>query len=163
MNIFVLDREPKKSALYHCNKHVVKMVLETAQLLSTAIRIVTQGKDNEKLYKLTHFNHPCSLWVRNKPENFYWTVDLGMCLASEFTFRFNKIHKSKIVIETCYEMAIQHGYLKNTENLPEPEFIYCGPDKYRENDVINSYRSYYQHEKVDFAKYTNRDFPEWLV
>ena len=76
MNIFVLDTSPKLAAEYHCNKHVVKMIIETAQMLSTAHDYLETGISG--LYKPTHKNHPCSIWVRQSRENYLWTLDLGM-------------------------------------------------------------------------------------
>ncbi len=97
MNIFVLDQDPKVCAKYHNNKHVVKMILETAQLLC-GVHHMVESKI-EIPYKLSHKNHPCSIWARECIENYVWLCDLGMELCFEYTYRYGKKHKSQAVFE----------------------------------------------------------------
>src|ERR1700756_168681 len=98
MNIFALDLSPVKSAEYACDKHVVKMIIETAQLLSTAIHIQVPRNENYLLYKTTHVHHPCSKWTRESRENFEWLVDYGIALSKEYTVRYGKYHKCEPTI-----------------------------------------------------------------
>ena len=102
MNIFVLDKDINTSAQYHPNKHIVKMPLETAQLLCTAyielnkeinsIKTNINYYENNKikevvnLYKSTHKNHPCTLWVKHSFGNFKWTIEHGLALCAEYKF-----------------------------------------------------------------------------
>jgi hypothetical protein len=83
MNIFLLDSNIKKCAQYHCDKHVVKMILESAQILSTVLRLngVDQG------YKTTHANHPCTLWAGKSFSNWKWLRELASALNKEYRFR----------------------------------------------------------------------------
>lgn len=94
MNIFVTSPCPVQSARYLDDARVVKMILETAQLLSTAVRYI--GVDVG--YKSTHVNHPCAIWVRASRHNYAWAVAHGQALAAEYTKRYGKIHKSGAVI-----------------------------------------------------------------
>ena len=94
MNIFVTSECPKESAKYLDDKRTCKMVLETAQLLSTAVRLAGR----EVGYKATHANHPCSIWTRESSANFDWVVDHGLALAAEYSNRYGRVHKSEEVI-----------------------------------------------------------------
>ena len=93
MNIFILDRNLKKCAQYHCDRHVVKMILESAQLLSTVLRI----NDIDEGYRPTHQNHPCTLWAGKSLTNWIWLRKLAENLNSEYKFRFNKTTNQKVI------------------------------------------------------------------
>jgi hypothetical protein len=152
MNIFVLHNNPKIAAQMHNDKHVVKMILETAQLLCTSI-IVNGG---EAPYKCTHVNHPSAIWARESKANYLWLVKLGLFLCKEYTFRYNKVHKSKAVIEYC---------LKNMPNFEKKEmtdFALAMPDQYKLGSAVESYRAYYLGEKMPISNWTKRDKPDWL-
>lgn len=152
MNIFFLDFDTKKCAEYHCDKHVVKMILETAQLLCSTHWVI----GSEAPYKLSHKNHPCSIWVRESLSNYLYLCDLGLELCKEYTYRYGKRHKSQDVIEWC---------LTNKPNISDKEFTEppkAMPDEYKVNNVIESYRNYYIGAKKDFAKWKNRNIPEWF-
>ena len=89
MNVFFLDREPVVAAKYHCDRHVVKMIVETAQLLSTACHMV--GADDNDLYKKTHVNHPSSVWVRSSRHHYVWTLRLLVALCKECAVELMKL------------------------------------------------------------------------
>lgn len=168
MNIFALSDSPVLSAQYQHDKHVVKMTLETAQLLSTAARYTPpdfvndymSDRDFKKLYKPTHFNHPCSKWARNNPNNFKWLCEHGLALAAEFKHRFKHDHRSGAIIRICAN-AIAHN---RSQGEVEP-FAMAMPDEYKTSDPVLSYRQYYLAEKIkDDSKWTDRrsSLPEWL-
>lgn len=96
MNIFAISDRPVECAQMLDDRRLVKMVLETAQLLCTAARIndyvVPELKPN--LYNNTHVNHPCSIWARANFNNYYWLYTLFNNLSAEYTHRYNKVHKS---------------------------------------------------------------------
>lgn len=96
MNIFATSKCPKKCAEYLDDKRVVKMCLETAQLLSTALRI--NGYEGDDVYKATHVNHPCTIWVAATRMNYLWTVQHLQALCSEYTKRYGKTHKCEDMI-----------------------------------------------------------------
>jgi hypothetical protein len=156
MNIFVLDEDPEIAARMHCDKHVVKMVLETAQLLCTAIDVHTEGKV-KPLYRTTHKNHPCAVWVRESIENFLWTAELGLRLAEEYTHRYGKRHKSENVIRWCLDNC------PNFPHIPMTERPLCMPDDCKIGNVVTSYRVYYRNkaESITMA-FTNRTKPAFM-
>ena len=97
MNIFYLDRDPVVAAKMHCDKHVVKMILESAQMLSTAHRVLDGDEyaDERGLYKMAHKNHPSTIWVRTSTDNYMWLNRLFGALCKEYTYRYNKQHSSQ--------------------------------------------------------------------
>jgi hypothetical protein len=158
MNIFVLDLDPRKCATYHSNSHVVKMVLETAQLLCGVHHMSNPISTLQVPYKLSHKNHPCSIWVRDCIENYIWLCDLGLSLCEEYTYRYGKRHKSQDVIEWC---------MTNIPNLREngdvTPFALAMPDECKVNTAVDSYRLYYITHKKGFSTWKNRNKPEWFI
>ena len=156
MNIFFLDNDIRKCAQYHCDKHFFKMIFETAQLLCGAHH-TTDSQYCDIPYKLSHKNHPCSIWVRESLSNYLYLCDLGLELCKEYTYRYGKRHKSQDVIEWC---------LIHKPNIHDVDFtsppLAMGDEFKIGNDVIESYRNYYIGAKKDFAKWKNRDVPEWF-
>ena len=155
MNIFVLDRDVRKCAQYHNDKHVVKMILETAQLLCGVHHMVEENTD-EVPYRLSHKNHPCSIWVRENISNYLWLCELGLELCKEYTHRYEKRHKSQDVIEWC---------LINLPSIPEEDFTEppkAMPEEYKVDDVVQSYRNYYLGDKKYFSKWKKREVPYWF-
>lgn len=148
MNIFALDYDPTVAAKYHCDKHVVKMVLETAQMLST---ITGHG------YKPSFQNHPCTVWARQSTANFLWLHDLGVALGKEYTHRYGKRHKSSFIIAEQWPPPT---------SVPQGEltpFALAMPDYCKLEDPVESYREYYKREKYGILCYTRRPMPEWLA
>lgn len=144
MNIFILSRDPILAAQYQCDKHVVKMCLETAQILSTI---------NGGPYKPTHPHHPCTVWARSSQANYEWLWMHGMALCEEYTHLYGKRHKSQDVIEQLSIAPVSGGELT--------EHIQCMPDQYKCADVVEAYRAYYRGDKEGFAKWTKRKVPDW--
>lgn len=153
MNIFILDTDPKICASYHCDKHVVKMIVETAQILSTALHL--NGLENPP-YKPTHKNHPCVQWAASSSSNFNWLLQLGFWLSTEYITRYGKTHKSEEVILKCSEL--RHII---TPKLQTP-FTLCCPEEYKSSDPVETYRRYYKAEKSIFAKYKNSTTPKFM-
>lgn len=154
MNIFYLDKKPEKCAKYHCNKHVVKMILEYTQILSS----VKYRYGEKGPLKLTHKNHPCVLWAGDAHNNFMFLKELVKNLLKEYTYRFTKHHK----YENFYfdkEFVLEKRFLVE-EFSPPPK---CMPEKYKQKDTVTSYRNYYLGEKSRFAKWTKRKIPKWYM
>lgn len=152
MNIFFLDKDIRKCAQYHCDKHVVKMILETAQLLCSAHWVV----DSEAPYKLSHKNHPCSIWVRESLTNYLYLCELGLELCKEYSYRYGKRHKSQEIIEWC---------VTNKVNICDKGFTTppkAMPDEYKTDCVVESYRNYYRGEKKSFTTWKGREIPSWF-
>lgn len=152
MNIFFLDYDTKKCARYHCDKHVVKMILETAQLLCGAHWVT----GSEAPYKLSHQNHPCSIWVRESLSNYLYLCDLGLELCKEYTYRYGRTHKSQQIIEWCLDKKLN---IKDKGFTEPPKAM---PNECKLESVIDSYRNYYIKEKKSFAKWKNREIPNWF-
>lgn len=151
MNIFILDTDPTLAAQYQCDKHVVKMVLESTQLLSNAY------PEGEGPYKRTHMNHPCSLWARECFENWSWLLDHADALCKEFTFRYRKLHKCHTLVTN---MAQKHPMLQAIGH--QTPFIEAMPDNFKNPDPVVAYRNYYMGAKYTIAKWEKgRGKPEW--
>lgn len=156
MNIFFVHEDPSVAARSLPDKLVVKMPLETAQLLSTAVNEMGGSAP----YKSTHKNHPSALWCRESPSNFNWLVTHGLALCAEYSFRYGKRHKCEDVIHTCSALAHKLNKWPSVDNTYPP---LCMPEQYKSRDVVLSYRSYMIGEKQHYAKWTKRTRPEWFV
>ena len=155
MNIFFLDENPTLSAQYHVDKHVVKMILETAQLLC-GVHHMTPQVTLQVPYKLSHKNHPCAIWARESLSNYLYLCEMGLELGKEYTYRYGKKHKSIEVIEWC---------IVNKPNIPDIGFTTPAkamPDEYKVDSVVESYRNYYIGAKNGFASWKNREKPFWF-
>lgn len=151
MNIFVLDYDIKKCAQYHCDKHVVKMCIEYAQLLSS----VHHSLGKPAGYSLTHKNHPCAIWVRQNMNNYEWLFNLAIELGDEYTHRYGKKHKSISIVETLPIPELEYDKL-----TPHPK---CVRDDLKSiPDVVEAYRTYYIEDKASFCTWKNREKPEWF-
>jgi hypothetical protein len=150
MNIFVLDADPSVAAKAQCDKHVVKMVLESAQLLSTAQQV--NGNPGLGMYKPTHKNHPCTKWASETYANYSWLYQHFDALCSEYTNRYGKVHKSSGLLATLHP-----SNFPGTGFVQTP-FAQAMPDEYRSEDPVRAYRAYYLAEKR-FAEW-NRSTPQ---
>lgn len=153
MNIFVLDTNPELCAKYHSDKHVVKMLLETAQLLCSAYYFT--GKAELSPYKLTHAKHPCSIWTRESLANWRWLRQLAIELYKEYKYRYNnKIHKSgELILQLQEPNLIDIGLTK---------FCQCMDFQYKNFSPVQAYRDYYKGAKQHLLQYTRREIPNWL-
>jgi len=156
MNIFHLHKVPKICAEYHCDRHVVKMILETAQMLSTAYR--KKFGDNDDLYKTAYPKHPMTIWVGDSGDNFFWSVQLLDQLLYQYTVRYKKVHKT-IKISNLLHSKHKLWHTWKTKFTRPP---LCMPDEYKSDDYIQSYRNYYIGDKKRFARYTSVDTPEFM-
>lgn len=151
MNIFVVDEDPIVAAQQLCDKHVVKMVLETAQMLCTVAR---QNGFEKAPYKMAHPKHPCTIWAGKSAKNWEWLLAHGMALCEEYSRRYGKIHKSEAVIRWCSCLPL---------TFPEREltpFAQAMPAQYKNECVVTAYRAYYQNEKASFATWKT-EVPQW--
>lgn len=172
MNIFYLDKDFTKCAEYHCDKHIVKMIVEYAQLLSTAHRMldgysyVYNYKTKEgnlddfdmhiRLYSITHPNHPCTLWVQKSHRNYMWLLSLFQACCAEYKKRYQKIHKTSELYK--YLMFYPKNIPKGGFTLP-PMLM---PEHLKGKSVVQSYRRYYLEYKMRFAKWNYSPKPYWV-
>jgi len=151
MNIFVVDKNPKIAAKMLCDKHVVKMIVETAQMLCTVARL----RGHDAPYRATHKNHPCTKWADKTKGNWDWLIEHGIEMCEEYTRRYNRRHKTQDVIEWCrdnHHIGPQFGCLT--------PFAQAVPDKYKSSNPVKAYRDYYIGEKSHIAKWKNSP-PIW--
>ena len=165
MNIFVTDECPVKSAQHHCNVHNVKMILEVAQMLSTA-HFVLDGV--QVGYKPTHKNHPCSIWIRETSENYKWAYDHLKALCDEYTFRTGKVHKTSELLKS---LAKQPCKIVCGARTP---FAMAMPDPFKKLGVFDqtkAYKAYLNEKFKEWAcrekpmrvEWHNRAKPDWVV
>ena len=147
MNIFYFDRDPVKAAEVQYDKHVAKMTLESAQMLSTAHHHYAEllGYDNSYIpYKKAHYNHPSTIWTRQNSRNYYWLFNHMIALGNEYTKRYGKKHLS---ITKCFEV-LQNCPLGMPLGGSFTEPPQCMPDQYKvDGDSLTAYWNYYENEK----------------
>lgn len=155
MNIFFLDSDPKKNAQYHVDRHVVKMIVESLQLLSAAF------PPGVAPYKVTHANHPCAIWVRESRSNYNELVEIAEALCAEYTHRYGKTHKCESLLpwfKGAASMLVDKG--STTKPRAFGEFKNVIPET---GCVYSDYRNYYIMAKGHLANYKNRNKPDWFV
>ena len=178
MNIFYLHYDPKQAAEWMVDKHVVKMILESAQLLSTAHRLldgemkiglsktgrkakrwVLQDSRDNVIYQATHINHPSAVWCRESVPNYLWLVEHFFALMEEYTYRYGKTHK-------C-QGDLSYMLQSPPKNLTKYDFTLmpsCMADEDKiGQDPIDNYRNYYKIGKSRMHKWTKREAPEWIA
>ena len=176
MNIFYLHEDPIQNAKWHIDKHIVKMPIEYAQLMSTAHRLLDgemylgktaigrnikrwklHDEREDILYKASHINHPSAIWVRESIENYFQMYKLYMAVLAEFTNRYGKVHGSSKPSIALIRPPSNIPMVKGTQ-LPQ-----CMPEmcKVKDNPIL-AYRNYYIVEKNSFASWKNREIPEWF-
>ena len=152
MNIFVLDRDIRRCARYHCDAHVSKMILESVQILCTALN----KKGFETPYRSTHMKHPCVLWAEESYDNFLWLARLARALNGEYRYRYRRQadHASIAVLAQIENLPFEGAGLT--------EFAQAMPDSYKvPGDPVSAYRAFYNGEKWPFARWTRRAPPPW--
>jgi len=178
MNIFVLSQDPQEAARFHCNKHVVKMILESAQMLCTAhwlhlleskgkrlsdfkrVRDAQQWlfentpREKQPPWKMSHVRHPCTIWTCDNISNYTWHLKLCESLLTEYKRRYKRNHKSEDVAKWLRKNAPL-----NMRSAALTNFAVCMKDEYKvyydecRLDPVASYRNYYLKDKVRFAKW----------
>lgn len=182
MNLFILDKDPVIAAQQQCDKHVVKMIVESGQMLSTVHRMLdgqlvkrpsksgrTQVKYYEHkdstmesvLYKAVHFNHPCTVWSRESSANYEWHYQHFIALCDEYTHRYDKVHKTDTQLRSVLKVLpqnIPHGSLTQFKLAMK-----SNPECMFESDPVKSYRLFYQTKQARFSMdWTKRKVPDWF-
>ena len=159
MNIFVLSEDPVEAAQMQLNKHVVKMVLESAQMLCAPYETGVAP------YKRAHYNHPCTIWARESYENYQWLISHALALAEEYTFRYEKTHKSEAVIRWCQENVgllnlPKRGLTEFAVAISSDMLCRTSPN-FNSLSVRDKYRAYYLYDKSYMATWIKRSPPSW--
>ena len=177
MNIFYVDSDPEIAACDMVDRHVVKMILETAQLLSTAHRVLDGVEEAGKsasgrkkkvwklpdaidtiMYSATHINHPSAVWVRESSANYDWLYTHLLALGREYTHRYSRTHLTIDKLGTILKDApknIKQGVLTKMPSCMGDEFKVG-------DDPIANYRNYYTVGKASLHRWTNRLPPQWM-
>lgn len=158
MNIFILSLNPYLCAIYHNDKHVVKMILETSQMLCVT-HWLCSNSPHKNLYKRTKAfaNHPCTKWIRESVGNYMWTYILFRQLCKEYTYRYNKIH-------SC-DNRFMNIFNEIPELIPKGNitlFAQAMFDDVKNKNAIIAYRNYYMKYKKNFCIWTKREVPYWF-
>ena len=181
MNLFVLDHDPVEAARLQCDKHVVKMIVESAQMLSTVHRML-DGAETRRLsksgktwskywvlpdmreytfYKAVHMHHPCTVWTAESNNNYNWHYAHFVALCDEYTYRYGRVHKTdKLLREVLMSPPrnIPVGY-----KTPQPLAMKSNPECMDYRDIVGSYRKFYQTKQDRFKMvWTKRPVPEWF-
>lgn len=182
MNIFVLDSDPVLAAQNQCDKHIVKMIVESAQMLSTAHRMLDgniqmgpskSGKRTVKtwtlpderelhLYKAVHMSHPCTVWTMECDHNYDWHYVHFKALCDEYTYRYGKKHAT--------DTLLRHRLAQLPSNIPRTTrctmfklAMKANPECMFPEDPVKSYRAFYQTKQDRFSMvWTKREQPQWF-
>jgi len=180
MNIFILDKDPVKAAQLQCDKHIPKMVVESAQMLSTVHRMIDGVMERRPsksgsmlqyyklddyreniLYKAVHMNHPCTVWSRENASNYDWHYKHFIALCNEYTYRYGKIHATETKLATVLRNPPKK--IKYTEGKSPFRLAMGSNPECMFEDAVKSYRAFYQTKQERFAmKWTKRKVPEWF-
>lgn len=163
MNLFILDTNPTLSAIYHTDRHVVKMPTETAQMISFVYHDKNYWqKDIPEFimgFSKTHYKHPCSIWIRESLSNFIYACKFGLELYNEYQYRYQKPDKHSRA-KSIFDFAI-----KNPPNIPDKgltQFAKAMDNQYICPCAIESYRNYYRNGKTHLHNWKNRNKPQWI-
>jgi len=173
MNLFFLHINPEICAQQHCDKHVVKMLLEIVQMLYTAHYLLKSELPDFAYRKISTPTHPTAIWIRSNLENYSYASKLALCLSEEYTHRYNRIHSCDKHIKYLInhlpvfkEINDPYGSCKKKVVFGKTnEFVVplSMPDECKTESVVTSYRNYYNLYKKSFAKWTNRNPPPWFT
>jgi hypothetical protein len=178
MNIFYLDNDPTTCAQMHNDEHVVKMILEYAQLLSTAHRVldgnlitrlsksgrkqqhyVLPDSRDSVMYSTTHVNHPSAIWLRQSYENYEWLYQLFLAVLREYTHRYGKLHACEKLVNVLNTppngIPKGVGFTEPTPAMPDEVKIV--------GSSLASYKNYYIKNKAHLASWKKRNIPEWYA
>ena len=182
MNLFVLDNDPVTAAQLQCNKHIPKMAVESAQMLSTVHRMLDgrltrapskSGKTMSKhwihpdpaldkvLYKAVHMHHPCTVWTAESGANYDWHYEHFIALCDEYTYRYGKIHATDKLLRAALK---NRPFQINAGSFtPQPLAMKANPECMNYRDIVGSYRNFYQTKQHRFKMiWTSRPVPEWF-
>lgn len=181
MNVFILDKDPVVSAQLQCDKHIVKMIVESAQMLSTAHRMLDgdlerrpskSGKTIVKywrmpdwrentLYKAVHMYHPCSVWTMKSNNNYNWHWIHFAALCDEYKYRYEKVHATDTQLRDVLKTLPEN--IPVGPMTPQPLAMTSNPECMDPNNIVESYRKFYQTKQQRFKMaWTKRKIPDWF-
>jgi len=181
MNIFIVHEDPVIAAQMLCDQHVVKMVTESVQMLSTCHRVLdgvmskqpsNSGKRMVPRYKLddgrdkilyhaVHFQHPCNIWIREDIGNYSWLFTHTYALSQEYTMRYKKTHACQSIID--YLATVGPPCNMPVTHTRTQDFVQAMPEEYKDKDPVVAYRNFYIGSKSRFARWKYRKAPKWYT
>lgn len=163
MNIFYLDTDRHVSVSYHVDRHVMKMPIETTQMLSTVLRerfnVVAPTEGTGKIYKSVYVTHPCTRWVGETHNNFIWTWLFGVALCDEYTHRYGKVHACRQVLDTIFDLTPKADSWTYNGITYRPK---CVRAEFKQFDTVTAYRLQYITTKARLHSWTNREVPDFV-
>lgn len=143
MNIFFLDTDPRIAAQLMCDQHVNKMILESTQMLNSAL------DPHDRYYRTTHYNHPSSVWVRQSSQHAEWLLNHAFLLCERYTASTSKIHAcvDKLQLFDDLYVGIDNGFTEPPQ---------CMPDQYKQSDTVAAYTAYYDAKLHDWHTRTDK-------
>ncbi len=148
MNIFAVNEDPRLAALQLPDKLIPKMIVESAQMLSTAHRVLDgdTNADAKLLYKKAYENHPSTIWVRQDAMNYWWLWMHALTLCEEYKWRFSpdgvspaKSHKTEFVIHQLQDLPLNIPTEKDTSWEVLTDLPLCMPDQYKQGSNHHMY------------------------
>jgi Pyrimidine dimer DNA glycosylase len=167
MNIFVTDSNPVIAARNLCDKHISKMIVESAQMLSTAWWTLDGGCPGSIVYKPTHQHHPCTKWVMESDGNYLWLGQHALEMCNEYTRRYGRTHKTQCLIQCLWSNSPRNIPNRGKRIMTDFAHAYYGKDPvghlmcHVPGDPVQSYRNFYKLDKARFAKWNHSDEPSW--
>ena len=168
MNIFFLHKNQIKCARWHCDKHVVKMILETTQLLYTAHWVLgttdfstapfQKNKPQRGYQSIKNKNHPSAIWTRESLDHYMWLCMFGAYLCQEYQHRFGATKEHSCQEHLYWLTAHAPAALKENGWRQPPQAM---PDEFKRGDSIAAYRAYYLGAKAHMLTYSKRHRPHW--
>lgn len=155
MNVFYLSENPTRAAYYHCDKHIVVMPKESAQMICTNLHLVGV---TDVPFKKTHENHPCTVWARDNRENFELLCEFMFHLSAEYSARYNRVHLAFKLVEPF----MTRQFIKKFPSgafTPPPQ---CMPEQFRGPSTVLAYREFYNKDKSRFAQWRYSEVPYWF-
>lgn len=188
MNIFTPYETTTESARALDDRRFIKSILEDAQMLCTAFikddpvkqtKLIESSEFIEMwnhtvtpflpmLYKPTHENHPCTVWVRKHPNNWLWLHRHFLACSAEYTYRFNKTHKSYLTLEPFFDLVAQMLLTQEYSAINHTPIIYVGkelPEEYNNKSVFDKYKKLLHikwNQDKTFSKWTSVPPPDFL-
>lgn len=161
MNIFFLSADPYLAAVHHCDKHVVKMIVETCQILCSVHYRWNNHQD--WMYKPTHQKHPSTLWAGDSPSHYFWLHQLGNELCKQYTNRYNKVHKCQALLDKLQVIPPELLNTVETYWIDPPQ---CMPDECKQDITTKAYQAYYRHKKSIMSMKWYKGLvsePQWMA
>jgi hypothetical protein len=156
MNLFYIDHNPIRACLFHVDRHVVKMPLELAQMLSTAHHVIDGAEARSGIYKPAYANHPCTVWVRENRSNYAFAALMLVGLLDEYRHRYGRTHGTSRVWTLLSDPP------RNLAPGPLTEPPQAMPEEYKHPDPLTAYRNYYRLGKAHLHQWTKRSAPVWV-